>query len=124
MKKKKILIVEDDSFIRDIYQVRFSQEDFEVVATEDGIVAIEKLKEFTPDIILLDIIMPMMDGLDVLREIKKEDRLKDIPVIMLTNISEKESVDEGREIGANDYLIKSNFTPSEVVSRVKILLKM
>lgn len=122
--KKKILIVEDDSFIRDIYQTKFDQEGFEVIATEDGIIALEKIKEFTPDIILLDIIMPMMDGIDVLRAIKNEERLKDIPVIMLTNISEKESVDEGREIGANDYLIKSNFTPSEVVRKVKTLLKM
>jgi DNA-binding response OmpR family regulator len=124
MTKKKILIIEDDAFIRDIYQVKFIQEGFEVVLAENGVVALETLKDFAPDLILLDVIMPFMDGIEVLNEIKNNDKLKEIPIIMLTNISEKEKVEEGKIGGASDYLIKANFTPSEVVQKVKTLLKM
>lgn len=124
MDARKILIVEDDSFIRDIYQVRFSQDGFEVVLAEDGFKAIEQLQHMTPDIILLDIMMPNMNGMEFLAVIKKNDSLKDIPVILLTNNSEKERVTEGLEYGVKDYLIKSYFTPSEVLLKVKTLLNM
>ncbi len=120
--KKKILIIEDDMFIRDIYQVKFSQEGFNVTTAEDGVRALEILKDIVPDIILLDIIMPRMNGIDVLRKIKENDSLKNVPIIMLTNISEKEKINEGLEYGISDYLIKSHFTPSEVVAKVNALL--
>ena len=120
--KKIILIVEDDVFIRDIYQVKFSQEGFEVLSAEDGIKALDILKEKVPDIILLDILMPYMNGLEVLKKIKSNEALKNIPVIMLSNISEKDKVDEITEYGVTDYLIKSHFTPSEVVQKVNVLL--
>ena len=120
--KKKILIIEDDIFIRDIYQVKFSQEGFDVTVAEDGIIALEILKNMLPDIILLDIIMPRMNGIDVLKKIKDNDDLKNVPIIMLTNISEKEKINEGLEYGISDYLIKSHFTPSEVVAKVNTLL--
>lgn len=120
--KKRILIVEDDVFIRDIYQVKFSQEGFDVVTAEDGVKALAILEKIVPDVILLDIIMPYMNGMEVLRNIKSNELLKKIPVIMLTNISEKEKVTEGTELGINDYIIKSHFTPSEVVHKVNALL--
>ncbi|EKD58513.1 MAG: hypothetical protein ACD_56C00110G0006 [uncultured bacterium] len=123
MEKKKILIVEDDIFIRDIYKVRFEQEGFEVVAAENGIVGLEKLQQgVNPEIILLDIVMPGLDGISVLKKLKANDQWKDIPVIMLTNISEREKVNESIELGIKDYLIKSHFTPSEVVQKVNSLL--
>ena len=123
MEARKILIVEDDFFIRDIYGVRFSQEGFAVTMAENGIVALEKLEQgLLPDIILLDIIMPGMNGIDALKKIKANDEWKNIPIIMLTNISERERVGESMELGVNDYLIKSHFTPSEVVEKVNILL--
>ena len=123
MDKKKILIVEDDVFIRDIYEVRFNQEGFEVISAENGLVAMEKLEQgVVPNIILLDILMPHMDGMQVLRKIKASDSWRDIPVIMLTNISEKEKINEGMDLGVSDYLIKSHFTPSEVVQKVNTLL--
>ncbi len=122
--KKKILIVEDDMFIRDIYQVKFDQEGFDVVTVENGLMALEKLKDFSPDAILLDVMMPYMNGMEALRAIKAQEALKNIPIMMLTNISEKENIEEGQALGVNDYLIKSNFTPSEVVNRVKTLLKI
>lgn len=121
---KKILIVEDDSFIRDIYQVKFNQEGFDVTTAENGLEAIKKLEKDTPDVILLDVIMPYMDGMEVLRKIKSSNDWKDIPIIMLTNISEKEKVNEGMKQGVSDYLIKSHFTPSEVVQKVNVLLNI
>ncbi len=120
--QKKILIVEDDVFIRDIYQVKFSQEGFAVTTAENGIEALKKLNEQIPDIILLDIIMPLMDGIAVLKDVKANELWKKIPIIMLTNISEKEKIEGASELGVNDYLIKSHFTPSEVVSKVYTLL--
>lgn len=121
--KKKILIVEDDAFIRDIYQLKFTQEGFEVSTADNGLEAIKKLEQAIPDVMLLDIVMPYMDGMEVLKKIKENEAWKKIPVIMLTNISEREKVEEGMDQGVDGYLIKSHFTPSEVVRKVDALLE-
>lgn len=118
----KILIVEDDSFVMDIYHTKLSQEGYETVEARNGIEAMKKLEEVKPDLILLDIIMPYMDGIEVLRKIKKDDNLKAIPIILLTNLSQKEEINEGLGLGASDYLIKSHFTPSEVLEKIRICL--
>ena len=122
--KKKLLLIEDDPFIRDIYNVKFSQEGFEVTMAENGVEALKKMEELVPDIILLDIVMPYMDGMETLKNIRSKEEWKKIPVIMLTNISEKEKITESEDYGISDYLIKSQFTPSEVVQKVKTLLNM
>lgn len=122
-KKKKIMIVEDDSFVMDIYQTKLNQEGYEVLPAENGAEAIKKLEKEIPDLILLDIIMPYVDGLQVLRKIKADEKLKDIPVILLTNLSQKENINEGLGLGADDYLIKSHFTPSEVLEKIKKYIK-
>lgn len=119
---KKILLVEDDVFVRDIYQIKFRQEGFEVVAAENGKQALEVLSLDIPDIVLLDVSMPFVTGIEVLRELKKNPSWKDIPVIMLTNLSEREVISQTSDIGADEYLIKSHFTPSEVVRKVRALL--
>ncbi len=119
----KILVVEDDSFVIDIYHTKLSQEGYEVIEARNGIEAMKKLEEVRPDLILLDIIMPYMDGMEVLRKIKKDEKLKTIPIILLTNLSQKEEINEGLGLGASDYLIKSHFTPSEVLEKIKICLK-
>lgn len=118
----KILIIEDDSFVIDIYHTKLSQEGYEVIEARNGIEAMKKLGEVRPDLILLDIIMPYMDGIEVLHKIKKDEKLKTIPIILLTNLSQKEEINEGLGLGANDYLIKSHFTPSEVLEKIKICL--
>lgn len=120
--KQTIMIVEDDSFVMDIYKTKLSQEGFTVVEAENGAEALKKLKNVKPDLMLLDIIMPYMDGLEVLKRVKKNEDTKNIPVILLTNLSQKEEVDKGIELGAKDYLIKSHFTPSEVLEKIKICL--
>ncbi len=117
---KKILIVEDDSFVMDIYHTKLSQEGYEIIEAHNGVEAMEKLKEIKPDMILLDIVMPYMDGMEVLKKVKADEKLKSIPVILLTNLSQKEEITEGLGLGANDYLIKSHFTPSEVLEKIKI----
>lgn len=125
MDKRKILIVEDDIFIRDIYKVRFEQEGFDVMLAENGLAALQKMNQGAePEIILLDIIMPGMDGVEVLKKLKADEKWKEIPIIMLTNISERDKVNEAMELGVKDYLIKSHFTPSEVVQKVNVLLNV
>lgn len=121
--KKKILLVEDDVFISDIYSVKFNQENFEVVTADNGLDALKKLENFFPDLILLDIVMPYMDGMDFLKEFRKNEKWKTIPVIMLSNLSEKEKLSDAKDLGVEEYLIKSHFTPSEVVEKINSLLK-
>src|SRR5665647_630960 len=122
-KKLKIMVVEDDSFVMDIYQTKLSQEGYEVLQAENGTEAFKKLETEIPDLILLDIIMPYVDGLQVLKKIKAEEKLKNIPVVLLTNLSQKENINEGLGLGADDYLIKSHFTPSEVLDKIKKYIK-
>lgn len=116
------MIVEDDSFVMDIYQTKLSQEGYAVIEARDGLEALEKIKKGKPDLILLDIIMPKMDGLEVLKKIKEDKQFSDIPIILLTNLSQKEEINFGLGLGANDYLIKSHFTPSEVLEKIKLFL--
>lgn len=118
--KKIIMIAEDDAFIGDIYEVKLKDAGYDVILASNGREAIEKLEAGAkPDILLLDIVMPYMDGFDVLEAMSKRDDWKTIPVVLLTNLSQKEDVDRGMILGAKDYLIKSHFTPTEVLSKVQ-----
>jgi DNA-binding response OmpR family regulator len=119
-KKKKILIIEDDSFVMDIYKTKLTQEGFDVDTADNGMEALKKIEKekVRPDLMLLDIVMPYVDGLEVLKKVRSISEMKTVPIIMLTNLSQKEEVDEGMALGANDYLIKSHFTPSEVLEKI------
>jgi len=119
---KKIMIVEDDSFVLDIYQTKLSQEGYTVIEARNGVEAMKKLEKEKPDLLLLDIVMPYMDGIEVLKKIRERADLKNMPVILLTNLSQKEEINVGLGLGASDYLIKSHFTPSEVMEKIKICL--
>ena len=122
--KKTIMIVEDDSFVMDIYETIVVKEGFNVIKAVNGVEAMEKLNNGSfPDLILLDIIMPYMSGLEVLKKIKESEKLNKIPVVLLTNLSQKEEIQEGFDLGAKDYLIKSHFTPSEVMEKINKYLK-
>jgi DNA-binding response OmpR family regulator len=122
-KKIKILLIEDDSFLVEMYTTKFELEGFEVISAEDGKKGLEMVKKEKPDIILLDILMPKMDGFAVLDALKKDEELADIPVILLTNLGQKDDVKKGFEKGAVGYLIKAHFMPSEVVDKIKKILK-
>ena len=120
--KIKILLIEDDSFLAGIYLAKFELEGFEVFLAKDGEQGLKFANNKNPDIILLDIVLPKKSGLEVLNVLKKESATKNIPVIMMTNLNESESVEECLNIGAVDYIIKSNFLPNEIVEKVKQIL--
>ena len=119
VKGKKIVIAEDDKFISEMYIAKLSSEGFDVEYAQDGKEAIEKICEIQPDIVLLDILMPKMNGIEVLKKIRADKKIKNTPVIILTNANEKDHVSKAMEMGANDYLIKASFTPDEIVSKIK-----
>jgi len=117
--KKNILLVEDDEFLAELYGTKLSLEGYNVFLASDGEKGLKMVKEKKPDLVLLDIILPKMDGFEVLKEIKADKSLKSVPVILLTNLSQKDEVKKGLEFGAKDYLIKAHFMPSEVVKKIK-----
>lgn len=122
-KKTKVLIIEDDSYILDMYKMKFKASNFEVMVAQDGIKGLKILEKQIPDVILLDVIMPKMDGFQVLKAIKNKDSLKEIPVILLTNLGQKENIEKGFELGAVDYVVKAHFTPLEIVKKIREILK-
>lgn len=122
--KIKILLIEDDTFLLSMYATKFELENFEVIAAEDGEKGVKCALEEKPRVILLDIILPIMDGFEVLKRIKSDPVAKDIPVILLTNLSQKNDIEKGMNLGAVDFLIKAHFTPSEVVEKVKKVLSL
>ena len=120
--KIKILLIEDDPFLLSMYSAKFELEGFAVIAAVDGEEGWQKAQTVGPDIILLDIMLPKMNGFDVLEKIKSDPRTRDIPVILLSNLNQKDEIDRGFASGAADYLIKAHYMPSEVVSRIKQIL--
>lgn len=120
---KKILIVEDDSFISDMYKAKLEYLGYDIKIAENGKVGLELATSFNPDLILLDIVMPEKDGFELLSDLKKDEKLKDLPVILLTNLGRREDIEKGFKMGANDYIIKAHFTPQEVVEKVNKILK-
>lgn len=121
----KVLIIDDDAFILDMYVLKFKEGGFEVETARDGKDGLQKLKEFKPDVVLLDIVMPGVDGFEVLRTIKKEKEggSRPVKVILLSNLGQKEDVERGLGLGADDYIIKAHFTPSEVMEKIRGLLQ-
>ncbi len=118
---KKILIIDDDPFILEMYVLKLKEYDFQVETANNGKEGLAKLKEYQPDLLLLDIVMPALDGFDILQEIKKT-AAPHLKIILLTNLGQKEDVERGMQLGADDYIIKAHFTPSEVVDKVKNIL--
>ena len=115
MTKQKILIADDEAQIREILKIYFEKEGFEVIEAEDGAAAILKVQSEKPDILLLDIMMPVLDGIEVC---KQERKMTDLPIIMVTAKDEDDDRIAGLEIGADDYITKP-FNSREVVARVK-----
>lgn len=120
--KQKVLIVEDDTFLAGIYANKFEKEGFEVRSAADGEQGFQLAQKELPDVILLDILLPKMDGFEVLEKLKADAKTKKIPVVLLTNLGQKEDVDKGLKLGAADYLIKAHFMPQETVEKVKKVL--
>lgn len=119
-----VLIVEDDSFLANIYKTKFEMEGFKVSVSENGETGLADVKKKKPAIVLLDILLPKLDGFAVLMKLKEDAETKNIPVILLTNLGQKDDVQKGLDLGAVDYLIKAHFKPSEVVEKVKKVLSL
>lgn len=117
--KIKILLIEDEEMLANMYEVKFSNEGFNLLKAIDGAQGLEMARAEKPDFVLLDIIMPKMDGFSVLTAMKEDEELKNIPVLLLTNLGQDEDIKKGKELGAVGYLVKASVTPSEVVTRVK-----
>lgn len=121
----KIMLAEDDQMLVEMYEAKFDMEGHEVVVATNGEECLNLLDGYTPDIILLDILMPKMNGFHVLKEIKKKPALRTVPVILLTNLGEAQvdmNQELARALGVTDYLIKSHHTPDEVVDKVMVAL--
>lgn len=118
-KNKKILLVEDEDFIRDLYLRQLTKEGFLVKAAVDGQSALDFLKSETFDLLLLDIMLPGMNGLQVLRQFKTQNPTSPMITILLTNLGQEAVIKEGFELGAQAYLIKASYTPDQVVQEVK-----
>ncbi len=119
----KILIIEDDKFLRELIAQKLTKENFEASEAVDGEDGIKKIKSEEPDLILLDLILPGIDGFEVLSRMRGDPALAVIPVIILSNLGQKEDVEKGLKLGAVDYLIKAHFTPGEIIDKIKAALK-
>lgn len=115
---KKILIIEDDKFLRELISQKISKQGYIVVEAIDGEDGIEEFKKEKPDLILLDLILPGIDGFEVLSQIKSNAELSNTPVIILSNLGQKEDIEKGINLGADDYLIKAHFTPNEIIEKI------
>jgi DNA-binding response OmpR family regulator len=119
---KKILVVEDDTYLANAYRVKLSKSGFDVQLAYDGNEALDKLKTFIPDVILLDLIMPKKDGFATLSEIKASETLKQIPVIVASNLGQKEDVEKATKLGAKDFFIKSDVSLAQIIEKINKMI--
>jgi DNA-binding response OmpR family regulator len=119
----KILLAEDDLQLIDMYRRKFELEGFDVRFAEDGQQALDVLKDWKPDVALLDIMMPKVNGLDVLKYIKSRPDYEDVLTVMLTNLGNESTAEEIYKLGATEYIVKADMTPLEVSDKVKELIK-
>lgn len=118
-----IVLVEDDSFISGMYQTKLAKLGYNIEVIEDGEAAWQRLQqEPVPDLLLLDIVLPKRDGFEILQMLRKQALTKQLPIILLTNLGQKPDVERGLTLGADDYVIKAHFTPTEVVEKINALL--
>ncbi|MBI5765709.1 response regulator [Candidatus Falkowbacteria bacterium] len=120
--KIKVLLVEDDSMIVKMYKMRFEEEGYAVLVTDKGSEAIEIVEKEKPDIILLDVILPEVDGFTVLQRLKNDTKTKEIPILLLTNLGQESDKEKGLQMGAADYFIKAQHTPVEIIQKIKELI--
>ncbi len=115
---KKIIIVEDEEILRNLLEKKLSGEGYSVEVAENGEEGLMKIRANRPDLILLDIVMPKMGGFEMLEEMQKDDNIKDIPVIIVSNSGQPVEIDRAQNLGARDWLVKTEFDPQEVVDKV------
>lgn len=121
-KATKILIVEDDKFLRELMVKKLNNEGFKVIEAQDGNEALKLVGESKPHLVLLDLILPGIDGFAVLEKMRATAENAKTPVIVLSNLGQKEEIEKGFKLGADDYLIKAHFTPGEIIEKIKKVL--
>ncbi|MEA2113399.1 MAG: response regulator [Patescibacteria group bacterium] len=119
----KILVVEDDKFLRELLVRKLKTEGFEISVAVNGEEGIKKIQEQLPQLVLLDLVLPGIDGFEILKQIKSDPKTNKIAVIILSNLGQQEEVERGVRLGADDYLIKAHFTPDEIVKKSKRMLE-
>lgn len=125
MDKKKIVIVEDDRFLRRVYEEKFRKiSDYDIFVAADGASAVTLIKKEHPDLVLLDLVLPEMDGFTVLENIKKDPATADVQVIILSNLGQEDDIVRGKELGAIDYLIKSDISIQAIEDKVRKILQL
>jgi DNA-binding response OmpR family regulator len=121
--EKIILVVEDDKFLRELMTQKLIREGFKISEAVDGEEGLKKIKEEKPGLVLLDLILPGIDGFEVLTKMKEDPETSQTPVIILSNLGQREDVERGLKLGATDYLIKAHFTPGEIIEKIKNIIK-
>ena len=116
---KKILFIEDESALQKTFGDFLHREEYEIISALDGEIGLKLAKEKKPDLILLDLILPKLDGFEVLKKVKEDEGIKGIPVIVLTNLERIEDIEKALELGATTYLVKANYTLEEVLEKIK-----
>ncbi len=120
---KKILIIEDDSFLQGLEASKLEKEGYKIITASSGEEALKKINEPDINIVLLDLLLPNFDGLEILKKIRDTEPLKNIPVIVFSNLSEEKTYKQSMDLGATDFMVKSNFTLDELVKHIKTVLK-
>ncbi|HYC79411.1 MAG TPA: response regulator [Candidatus Binatia bacterium] len=119
----RILIVEDEEILLTALSEELKQEGFQVTGAKDGVEGVEKVKSEKPDLVLLDLVMPRLDGIGALKQMKDDPEIKDIPVVILTNLSDYDKISDALSLGAMDYLVKANYRLEELVNKIKTVLE-
>ena len=120
---KTILFIEDESALQKTFEEILRQEGYEMISALDGEIGLKLAKMKKPDLILLDLILPKIHGFEVLKELKEDEKTKEIPIIVLTNLEGLKDVDKALELGAKTYLVKANYSLEEVITKIKKALE-
>jgi len=121
---KTILLIEDDPFLIDVYSAKLKEVGFGVDIATNGEEGVKKIKQKKPDLLLLDIVLPGANGWEIIEKIRKDEAIKDLKIVILSNLTEKDEVEKGLGLGADKYLIKAHFTPSQIVEEIKKILSV
>lgn len=119
----KILIIEDDDFLRSLAVTKLEKEGFTVAMAANGQEGLASITADAPELLILDLMLPVMSGFDVLAQLKANEATKDIKVVVFSNLGEESDIKKCLDMGANDYLVKANFTLDELVEKIKTLLQ-
>ncbi|MDP2720931.1 MAG: response regulator [bacterium] len=117
--KIKVLLIEDEKEVAELYKLKLTLDGYEVVTADNGQEGLEKAFKENPELIFLDIKMPGMDGFEVLKKLRESPKTKELPVVILSNFDEQDLIEKGLTLGANEFLIKSQFTPEDISRKVK-----